>query len=89
MTLTVAWAVYALALLLVGIWQKTKGCRYAAVTLLVATLAKLFFFDLAQLSLIYHICALVGVAIDTKTTTNQYQRFVMAEDGDATKPPST
>jgi uncharacterized membrane protein len=93
MTVTVAWAFYALVLLLVGIWQKNKGCRYAAVTLLVVTLAKLFFFDLAQLSRIYLIGALVGVAIVALVSSFLYQRFVMAEHdpGDAgpPEPPSS
>lgn len=82
MTVTVAWALYALVLLLVGIWKKTKGCRYAAVTLLAITLVKLFFFDLAQLRRIYLIGALVGVAVVALVSSFLYQRFVLAENED-------
>ncbi|HEY9154144.1 MAG TPA: DUF2339 domain-containing protein, partial [Opitutaceae bacterium] len=92
MTVTVAWAFYALVLLLIGIWKKTKGCRYAAVTLLVITLVKLFFFDLAQLSRIYLIGALVGVAIVALVSSFLYQRFVLAESEEPPakpRPPST
>jgi uncharacterized membrane protein len=91
MTVTVVWALYALVLLLIGIWIKTKGCRYAAVTLLVITLAKLFFFDLAQLGRIYLIGALVGVAVVALVSSFLYQRFVLAENEDGAtepKPPS-
>jgi len=82
MTVTVAWALYALVLLLIGIWKKARGCRYAAVGLLVATLVKLFFFDLAQLSRIYLIGALVGVALVALISSFLYQRFVPANSDD-------
>jgi len=68
--------------LLIGIWKKARGCRYAAVGLLVATLVKLFFFDLAQLSRIYLIGALVGVALVALISSFLYQRFVPANSDD-------
>jgi len=49
MTYSIAWALYALVLLVVGIVKKIPASRYAALGLLSVTLLKLFFHDLARL----------------------------------------
>ena len=49
MTYSIAWALYAFALLLIGMRQKTRWVRYSGVALLVVTLAKLFLHDLSSL----------------------------------------
>ncbi len=87
MTVTVAWALYALTLLVVGIWRRNKGCRYASVGLLAITLFKLFFFDLPQLGRLYLIGALVGVAVVALVASFLYQRFVPNEESPAETPP--
>ena len=48
MTYSIAWALYAFALLLVGMKQKTGWVRYAGVVLLLVTLGKLFLHDLGN-----------------------------------------
>ncbi|MGH7937945.1 MAG: DUF2339 domain-containing protein, partial [Chthoniobacterales bacterium] len=49
MTYSIAWALFALALILIGMWMKEKAARYAGVTLLGLTLGKLFLHDLRDL----------------------------------------
>ena len=49
MTYSIAWALFALVLLVFGIIRKIPAARYAAMALLCVTLLKLFFHDLAQL----------------------------------------
>ena len=49
MTYSIAWAVFALALLVIGIARKVRALRYAGLGLLSATVLKLFFHNLAQL----------------------------------------
>ncbi len=83
MSYTIAWALFALGLLLVSIWQKTRAGRYAALALLSVALLKLFFHDLARLDALYRIGALFAVAIIAIVASFAYQRFLPANE----KPP--
>src|SRR4029079_8646615 len=53
MTYSIAWALFAFALLLVGMKQEAGWVRYAGVALLLVTLLKLFLHDLGNLSQLY------------------------------------
>ena len=75
MTFSIAWAIYALVLLIYGIAKNIPASRYAAMGLLCVTLLKLFFHDLAHLNQLYRIGALVGVAIIAMLASFAYQRF--------------
>lgn len=77
MTYSIAWALYAFALLLVGMKQKTGWVRYAGVALLLFTLGKLFLHDLGNLSQLYRIGAFIGVAIILIVASFVYQRFLV------------
>ena len=90
MTYTIAWAFFALVLLVVGIWKKIPATRYAAMGLLCVTLLKLFFHDLAQLGQLYRIGAFVGVAVIAMLASFAYQKFFTATGGEKSptnKPP--
>jgi uncharacterized membrane protein len=78
MTYSIAWALFALALLLAGIVRKLAACRYAAIGLLSATLLKLFFHDLAQLGQLYRIGAFISVAVIAMLASFAYQKFFSA-----------
>jgi uncharacterized membrane protein len=75
MTYTIAWALYAFVLLILGIWKQVRPARYAGLGLLSLTLLKLFFHDLAQLAQLYRIGALVAVAVIAILASFLYQRF--------------
>ncbi len=75
MTYSIAWALFALILLVVGIWRKIPGARYSALGLLSVTILKLFFHDLARLNQLYRIGALIGVAVIAMLASVAYQRF--------------
>jgi uncharacterized membrane protein len=77
MTYSIAWALYAFVLLLVGMKQKTGWVRYAGVVLLLVTLGKLFLHDLGNLSQLYRIGAFIGVAIILIVASFVYQRFLV------------
>jgi Predicted membrane protein (DUF2339) len=82
MTYTISWALFALLLLVMGIWKKIPATRYAAMGLLCVTLLKLFFHDLAQLGQLYRIGAFVGVAIIAMLASFAYQKFFTAVGGE-------
>lgn len=75
MTYSIAWAIFALTLLAVGLVKKSASTRYAALGLFSITLLKLFFHDLAQLAQLYRIAALISVAVMAMLASFAYQRF--------------
>ncbi|MEY4484125.1 MAG: hypothetical protein RL693_1577, partial [Verrucomicrobiota bacterium] len=75
MTYSMAWGLFALALLILGFAINTKGVRYAGIGLLAVTLLKLFLHDLASLPSIYRIGALMVVAVIALLASFLYQRF--------------
>jgi uncharacterized membrane protein len=77
MTYSIAWALFAFALLLIGMRQRTGWVRYSGVALLVVTLAKLFLHDLSSLNQLYRIGAFIGVAIILIVASFVYQRFLV------------
>ena len=79
MTYSIAWALFALGLILVGMRIKQRAARYAGVALLGVTLAKLFLHDLSDLDELYRIGAFVGVALILIAASFIYQRFLAPE----------
>lgn len=75
MTYSIAWGLFALTLLVVGIVKRIPASRYAAIGLLSVTVLKLFFYDLATLNSLYRIGALIGVAVIATLASLAYQRF--------------
>ncbi len=74
MSYSIAWGLFALALLVIGFWKQTAGARYAAMGLLLVTLAKLFLHDLDQVGSIYRIGAFLIVAVIALGASYLYQR---------------
>ena len=87
MSYTIAWGVFALGLVTVGIVWKSQGSRYSGLALLGITLLKLFFHDLGQLPQLYRIGALAGVAIAAILASILYQKFVASEESSEKSPP--
>lgn len=80
MTYSIAWALFALVLLMVGIARKLPAARYASLALLGVTLLKLFLHDLSRLGQLQRIGAFVGVAVILLVSSFLYQRFVASEE---------
>jgi len=76
MTYTIAWALFAFALLVIGISFKVRAARFAAIALLCFTLAKLFLHDLDSLNQLYRIAAFITVAIIAIVASFAFQRFL-------------
>ncbi|HTV43543.1 MAG TPA: DUF2339 domain-containing protein [Candidatus Sulfotelmatobacter sp.] len=78
MTYSIAWALFALVLLIFGIVKNSAATRYSAMGLLCVTLLKLFFHDLAQLGQLYRIAAFICVAVIAMLASFAYQKFFSA-----------
>jgi len=76
MSYSIAWALFALLLLIVGIRKRTASTRCAGLALLGITVVKLFFHDLSQLDQLYRIGAFIAVAIIAILASFLYQRFL-------------
>ena len=81
MTYTIAWALFALGLLVVGIRWRARAARHAGLGLLAVALLKLFLHDLSRLNQLYRIGALAAVAVIAIFASFLYQKFL------ATDPP--
>jgi len=80
MTYSIAWGLFALVLLVIGIVKQVRPSRFTAVGLLVVTLLKLFFHDLAHLNQLYRIGAFIGVSVILIIASFAYQRFYAASN---------
>jgi hypothetical protein len=86
MSYSIAWALFALLMLIVGIRKRNAPVRYASLGLLGFSVVKLFFHDLSQLDQLYRISAFVVVAIIAILASFLYQRFLgAAEKANETK----
>jgi len=80
MSYSIAWALFALLLLIVGMRKRVAPARYAGLGLLGITVVKLFFHDLSQLDQLYRIGAFIVVAVIAIVASFLYQRFLAAEE---------
>jgi hypothetical protein len=80
MSYSIAWALFALLMLIVGMRKQIAAVRYASLGLLGITVMKLFLHDLSQLDQLYRIGAFVVVAVIAILASFLYQRFLAAAD---------
>lgn len=88
MTYSIAWGLFSLALLGLGIWFRARPLRYTAIALLGITLLKVFIHDLSAIDNIFRIGALIGVAIIAFIASFLYQQF-FNRSAQTEAPPST
>ncbi|MCB1019227.1 MAG: DUF2339 domain-containing protein, partial [Acidobacteria bacterium] len=76
LTLSLAWALYALVLLGVGFKRDSGALRWLSLAFLVLTIGKVFLHDLGELEDLYRVASLVGLALSLILVSLAYQRFV-------------
>ncbi|REJ75031.1 MAG: DUF2339 domain-containing protein [Acidobacteria bacterium] len=79
-TLSCLWAAYGLALLVIGLMRRGRALRWASLAVLLAALAKVFFYDLGELRGLFRVFSLLGVAAALILVSLLYQRFVFKRD---------
>ena len=79
LTLSLAWALYALALLGVGMARRSAALRWASLCLIIVTIGKVFLYDLSHLHDLYRVMSLVGLALSLILISLLYQRFVFGK----------
>jgi uncharacterized membrane protein len=76
LVLSLAWALYGLGLLGLGMGRKATGLRAIGLGLVALTAAKVFLYDLSHLADLYRVASLVGLATSLLLISLAYQRFV-------------
>jgi len=71
---SVAWAIYATLLIVIGLRRDYAPIRYFAIAFFAVTTAKVFFIDTAHLERVYRILSVIGLGIALLITSYLYQR---------------
>ena len=74
-TVSIAWAIYAVVLVVVGIRRRYAPIRYFAIALFGITLLKLFLSDLSELGGVHRIAGFTAVGVILLIASLFYQRF--------------
>jgi uncharacterized membrane protein len=73
MYMSIAWAVYGAALMVVGFWRNIKMLRYAALGLFAVLLVKVFVLDMSTVKSVYRIAAFLATGITLVVVSYLYQ----------------
>lgn len=76
LTRSFAWGLYALTLLVVGLWRGQRGLRLVSLGFLMLTVGKVFIYDLGQLTGLYRIMSFMALGASLILVSLLYQRFV-------------
>lgn len=76
---SIAWAGYALVLLAAGVAFVQRGLRWLSLGLMIATIVKVFWYDLGELQDLYRVASLLGLALSLIVVSLAYQRFVLRD----------
>ena len=76
LTRSCAWGLFALILLGLGFWRVHRGLRLVSLGFLLLTVAKVFLYDLGQLTGLYRIISFLALGVSLILVSLLYQRFV-------------
>jgi uncharacterized membrane protein len=77
---SIGWLAFAGVLLAIGIWKRSTPARHAALAVLLATVVKVFVFDMADLTGLYRAASFIGLGLSLVGIGFLYQRFVFRRD---------
>ncbi len=80
LAVSLAWAVYALLLLGLGVNRDSQGLRWISLGCLLVTIGKVFLYDLGNLSDLYRVASLGGLAVSLILVSLLYQRLVFRKE---------
>lgn len=73
--LSILWGIYALVLIVLGIWKNKKHLRIAAIVLFGVTLVKLFFYDIASLDTLSKTIVFVSLGLLLLVISFLYNKY--------------
>ena len=75
LVLSIFWGIYAVGLIVLGIYQNKKYLRIGAIALFAVTLAKLFLYDIAELGTISKTVVFVSLGILLLIASFLYNKY--------------
>jgi uncharacterized membrane protein len=72
---SVLWSLFAIGLILIGVWMRRKVYRVSAISLLIVTVLKVLIFDTAEVSTPYRILSCLVLGIILMAVSFLYYRF--------------
>jgi uncharacterized membrane protein len=78
--MSVAWALYATVLLVIGFWRQRKTLRFISLGVLGLTVAKVFLYDLSTLAGIYRVLALLALGVVSIVVSLLYGRALRQKE---------
>jgi uncharacterized membrane protein len=82
-TLSLVWGAYAVLLLVAGIRRDWLALRWTSLVLLLATVLKVFLYDLGQLRDLWRVASLIGLGVSLLVVSLAYQRMLRRESSEA------
>jgi hypothetical protein len=76
--LSILWGLFALAVVVIGIWKNKKHLRISAIALLAGTLLKLFFYDISELGTIPKTLLFVSLGLLLLLVSFLYNKYKAA-----------
>ena len=83
LTRSFAWGLYAITLLVLGLWRSLRGLRLVSLGFLMLTVGKVFLYDLGQLTGLYRIVSFMALGVSLILVSLLYQRFAPREESPA------
>lgn len=80
LTRSFAWGLYAITLLVLGLWRGQRGLRLVSLGFLMLTVGKVFLYDLGQLTGLYRIVSFMALGASLILVSLLYQRFATREE---------
>jgi hypothetical protein len=90
LALSSLWALYAVALVAIGIWRDYRPIRYLAMVIFGFTITKVFFVDIATLDRVYKMLSVMVLGVLLLVASYLYQRLKTQQDpAEIPQPPSS
>jgi uncharacterized membrane protein len=86
---SIAWIVYAFALLFWGVLRQRSAARFASLAILIISIAKVFLLDMAALEGVARAGSFIGLGLSLIGVALFYQRYVFSAPGKNDPPPSS
>jgi hypothetical protein len=80
LALSSLWALYAVALVAIGIWRDYRPIRYLAMVIFGFTITKVFFVDIATLDRVYKMLSVMVLGVLLLVASYLYQRLKTPQD---------
>ncbi|MBM2841510.1 MAG: putative rane protein [Bacteroidetes bacterium] len=75
LSLSGAWLLYSIILMIVGIWRRQRGIRIVSIVLFGFTILKIFIYDLSFLETLYRIFSFIGLGVILLAVSYLYQKY--------------